>query len=264
MSRRFKDAWVLMDRIHDSDDSAEHLFQYLREKRTDVNSFFVVEQGTPDWTRLRKHHKKRVVAHGSTEWKLLMLNAAHLISSHADAAICFPSELRDFTPHPWRFTFLQHGVIKDDLSGWLNGRPIEVFVTSTRGEHESVVADRTPYRFTDKQVRLTGLPRFDLLHQQAARYPTERRDLILVSPTWRVWLVPKLERGSQRRGTYDRIADTDYMRTWLDFLRSAELEAAAKAHGVQVASAPAPEHGGGTLPGRAARAHSAVELPEHP
>ena len=46
---KYADSWVLMDRIHDADDSGEHLFDYLREHRPEINAWFVVERGTPDW-----------------------------------------------------------------------------------------------------------------------------------------------------------------------------------------------------------------------
>ena len=50
---RYHHAWVLMDRIHDADDYGERLFEHLRHEREDVNAWFVVEAGTPDWQRLR-------------------------------------------------------------------------------------------------------------------------------------------------------------------------------------------------------------------
>lgn len=238
--RRFADAWVLMDRIHNADDSAEHLFSWLRERRPGVNAYFVIERDTPDWHRLRAQYGDRVIAHGSEDWTALMLNAAHLISSHADVAVCLPPQLRPYRPWPWRFTFLQHGVIKDDLSGWLNSRPIDLFITSTLGEHESVVGEHTTYRYTEKETALTGLPRFDLLHSAAGRIPSDQRDLVLISPTWRMWLVPPLEDGSQRRGSYDWFAESEYCQAWLGLLRSPELERTCREQGLTIALLPHP------------------------
>ena len=61
--------------------------------RPKINAWFVIESGTPDWERLREAGYKRIVAHGSTLWKLLMLNARHLISSHADVPVMAPPEI---------------------------------------------------------------------------------------------------------------------------------------------------------------------------
>ena len=68
--RLFGEAWVLMDRIHDADDSGERLFSYLRTRRRKINSWFVVERGTPDYRRLRRRglppgRSARVAAPGS-------------------------------------------------------------------------------------------------------------------------------------------------------------------------------------------------------
>lgn len=236
----YRDAWVLMDRIHNADDSAEHLFAHLRDVEPDVNAWFVIESGTPDWKRLRDRYGKRVVAHGGKEWKALMLNASFLISSHADAAVVNPPALRPFAPLRRRFVFLQHGVIKDDLSGWLNQREIDLFITSTQPEYDSIVADHTSYRATSKETVLTGLPRFDLLHRAGTRFPVDERDLVLISPTWRDHLVPPLEVGTQRRGTYDWILETHYMKSWLALLGSPALVESAARHGLRIAVLPHP------------------------
>ncbi len=238
--QRFRDAWVLMDRIHNADDSAEHLFRHLRAHAPRTNAWFVVEEDTPDWERLRAEFGRRVVPHGSDTWKLLMLNATHLISSHADAPIVNPPSLRPFGPRRARFVFLQHGVIKDDLSGWLNPKPIDLFVTSTQGEYDSVVGDHTPYRYTTKETVLTGLPRFDMLMRSAERYPAERRDLILLSPTWRNDLVAPLEADSQRREAYDWITETEYWKNWTGLLLDEQLRSTARAQGLKVALLPHP------------------------
>ncbi|MBW9214104.1 bifunctional glycosyltransferase family 2 protein/CDP-glycerol:glycerophosphate glycerophosphotransferase [Mumia sp. zg.B53] len=240
VSRRLRRSWVLMDRIHNADDSAEHLFRYLRENRKDIDAKFVVQRGTPDWRRLRRAHGRRVVAHGSLLWKLLMLNCQHLVSSHADIAVCRPPAITSLAPPSYRFTFLQHGVIKDDLSSWLNHRPLDVFVTSTQQEHDSIVGDDTPYIYTERETKLTGLPRFDLLYEQGQRFGPDQRDVMLICPTWRVWLVPPLKRGSQRRELVEGIEETQYVHEWLEVLRSTELADAAARHGLKVAFLPHP------------------------
>jgi GT2 family glycosyltransferase len=242
--RTYADAWVLMDRLHDADDSAEHLFAYLRDNRPDVNAWFTVEAGTPDYERLKAgRHGDRVVAHGSHRWELLMLNCVHLISSHVDAPVHRPPRilkiLRPATP-TWRFTFLQHGVIKDDLSRWLNPKRIDLFVTSTAGEHASIAGSATPYTFSSKEVRLTGLPRFDRLRRAAEAVAPQDRTLLLVAPTWRHWLLPPAGRASQRRTVRDDFLETDFARHWLAVLRSPELADLAARRGLQVGFLPHP------------------------
>ena len=239
--RRFRDAWVLMDRIHDADDNGERLFEHLRAARPDVNAWFVIERGSPDWDRLRATHRGRVVAHGSWTWRLLMLNAVWLLSSHIDVPIANPPLLRNLVRRPtWKLAFLQHGVIKDDLSRWLNHRELELFVVSTEAELASIAADGTPYRFGAKETRLTGLPRFDRLLAKGRAVREEDRSLVLVAPTWRQWLAAPLATGSQRRSLDVAFWESDYIRSWTALLRSERIGAALARRGWRLGFMPHP------------------------
>jgi glycosyltransferase involved in cell wall biosynthesis len=243
LNRSFRDAWVLMDRIHDADDSGEHLFHYLREHRPDVNAWFVVEKGTPDWHRLKPLVGSRLVAHGSWRWVVLMLNCQHVISSHVDKPVHRPDRitamLKGGRP-TWRFSFLQHGVIKDDLSRWLNPKAVHLFVTSTAAEYASVAGDRTQYVYTSRETKLTGLPRFDRLLEAASRISSGERGLVLVAPTWRQWLTPPLEKGTQRRSLHGDFAETEYAVQWLGLLRSERLAKICADNGLRVGFLPHP------------------------
>lgn len=208
--KRYADSWVLMDGIEAAGCNGEALFRWLRAEHPEVNAWFVLAEGAQDWSRLRREFGKRVVAHGSLDWRVLMAHCAHLLASHADDEIVRPPDIAEFTAPSWRFTFLQHGVISEDLSGWLGGKPIDLFLTSTRGELESVAGDGSAYPFTTKEVRLTGLPRFDELLETGAAHGPGARDLVLVAPTWRRWLGPDA-------------VDSDFVRQWTALLSSEAL-----------------------------------------
>lgn len=240
-SARFRNAWVVMDRIHNADDNGERLFEYLRAERPDVNAWFVLERGQPDWARLKRAARGRLVAHGSFTWKMLMLNARWLVSSHADLAVSQPPAItRIRKQRRWRFAFLQHGVIKDDLSRWLNARDLDLFVVSTDAELESVAGDGTAYRFTSREARNTGLPRFDRLRRIGDAVPPEERDLVIVAPTWRHWLAKPVGRESQRRAVHDQFWDSDYVRNWLAVLRDPAIAEALQQRGLRLGFMPHP------------------------
>ncbi len=235
--RRYRRAWVLIDRVHDADDSAEHFFHWIRENRPRTNAWFVIEKGTPDYDRLRSQRVRKLIPYGSLRWKLLMLNCEHLISSHADAAITNPPGLKTLIPSPkWRYSFLNHGVIKDDLSAWLNPKNAEIFVTSTPGEYESICGDGTRYVYTSKETVLSGMPRFDKVREVGLRFPPEKRDLVLIAPTWRNWLVAPLAPGSQRRKLVDGFTETEFVKQWRAVLCAPELGELAQRHGLTVAT----------------------------
>jgi hypothetical protein len=238
---RFRDAWVLIDRIHDADDNGERLFEHLRRERPDINAWFVLERGTPDWDRLAATGERRLVAHGSWTWKMLMLNCAWLLSSHIDVPIARPPQLLRILAQPtWRLGFIQHGVTKDDLSRWLNHRELELFTVSTEPELAAVVGDGTAYRWTAKETRLTGLPRFDRLLAKGRAMPREDRNLVIVAPTWRQWLTLPLASGSQRRQLDADFWESDYIRNWTAVLRSEAIASALAKRGWRLGFMPHP------------------------
>lgn len=230
------DVWVLIDREDQGEDSAEVLFRYLRRHQSDTNAWFVVRRGTSTWKRLRADGHRRVAAYGSLWWKVLMLRAEFLISVQANPAVTTPTALARYRRRMrWRFIFLQHGVIKDDVSRWLNNKTFTMMLTSTHGEHQSIVGPDSRYVFSDLEIKLTGLPRFDALTEAEARTPeTKKRSAILIAPTWRKWL------DDLAADDLDAFASTEYAREWLGFITSPVLLEYARRHNLTVAVLPHP------------------------
>ena len=239
--RRYAGAWVFLDRIHDAGDSGEILFKHVRNHHPRINAWFTVVKDSPDYTRLKSEgYGDRLVAHGSTAWRMLMANCTHVLSSHADEPVMRPPEILAFTEPAWHFTFLQHGVIKDDLSRWLNYKQIDLFVTSTVPEYDSIAGEHTPYPFTTKETILTGLPRFDRLVTKGREFAGDSRDLVLLTPTWRQWLVANLAVGSQERHLARSVLDSEFVHRWVSLLKDPELARACQDAGVKLGFLPHP------------------------
>jgi len=234
-ARRFHDAWVLMDRPTDANDNAEHLFRYLRQHRPDVNAWFVLAKGCPDWQRLvLDGYGSRLIAYESPQWKVLMRHCVNLIVSHPDQDVIRPRSLRRYW-ESWTVTFLQHGVMRDDISRWMNTKRFELFVTSTPAETVSVTGDRTAYKFTSFETKMVGLTRFDRLHQIGAQYLPEKRDLVLVAPTWRELLNKPLGPGKARREIVDDFATSEFARQWSAFFADPTFISEVEKRGKRVA-----------------------------
>jgi glycosyltransferase involved in cell wall biosynthesis/CDP-glycerol glycerophosphotransferase (TagB/SpsB family) len=237
---RFGKAWVLMDRVVNTGDNGLRLFEYLRETRPDLNAWFVLHRDSPDWPALSRR-TNRLVAYGSWRWQLLMLNCHNLISSHVDPEIVRPKQiLQRGRATPWKFVFLQHGVIKNDISNWLNRRHLDLLVTSSPAEHESIVEDGSSYMLTEKEVKMVGLARFDRLRRIGAEVAEAEQRTILVAPTWRDWLAPRLPGELHRRVVPD-FADTDYGRNWLGILSSPKLADLCAREGLRIGFLPHPD-----------------------
>ena len=70
----------------------------------------------------------------------------------------------------WRFTFLQHGVTQNDLSRWINDKPIDLVLTATPDEQDGFVVGRDSLR-----PHLARL-RPHRLHASRPSAPPRRRD----------------------------------------------------------------------------------------
>ena len=237
---RYRDAWILMDRIGRADDNAEHLYRYLLRNRPDVNAWFLLDPKSRDWERLRAEGFT-LAAYGSDEAVLLYLNAVYKVSSHANANIEFPVSRSRFGSGKARFVYLQHGVIKDDMSLWLNSKDIALMATASMSEHESIAGDGNNYNLTPFEVKPTGLARHDSLYRAALHFAMEDRRTILVAPTWRQYLGKELSAASSDAARVAIFENSEYGRAWLELLRSPRLEAHCLRHGQRVLFLPHPE-----------------------
>ncbi|MDR1426139.1 MAG: CDP-glycerol:glycerophosphate glycerophosphotransferase [Bifidobacteriaceae bacterium] len=238
---KYAHAWALMDWVVDADENAERLFRYLRRRRPDINAFFILKRGVPDWKRLKRAgYGPRLIPYGSLRWRVLMLSAETMVSSHINQEVLSPVELMRLPLPAYSFVFLQHGVIRDDISRWLSAkRRIDLMVTTTPAEHASIVADCTPYFLTSKEVTMAGLARFDRLGELGKQYPPERRDYVLIAPTWRQELsVGRPTRPGERVALTDDFSESEFARNWLGLLRDRDFLARVEAAGKQVAFLP--------------------------
>src|SRR5699024_8875750 len=168
------------------------------------------------------------------------LDARHIVSSHADAYVCTPFVLSNGLRPKWKFVFLQHGVTKDNISRWLNGKKIAGMVTSTVDEFASIAGDHSPYKLSAKEVSLTGMPRHDTLAKKASAYGLDERSIITVMPTWRQFLVgDTIARGNRRHPKRD-FFESEFLRSWVDVLESSELKKMAEEHECRIMFMPHP------------------------
>lgn len=226
---KYANCWVLMDRDTQADDNAEHLYRYLQQNQPNTRIFFVINESSFDWSRL-KNDGFNLLPFGSDEHKLALLNASHLISSHADHYIFGGLDKKWYGDLlTYRYTFLQHGITKDDLSSWLNTKTIDCFVTATHPEFISI-AENGPYKLTHKEVALTGFARHDKLRS----LNNSDEKTILIMPTWRNSLIGPPSGVGNEREINPHFADTNYAKSWRDVLHSTSIKRLADDFGYKV------------------------------
>lgn len=223
----YNDIWLLMDRDVGADDNAEHVYRYLMHADSSQKIAFILRRESPDWSRLAKEGF-RLIAFGSLQHRLATLHARYVISSHADAyVISFLSQTWYGDLLKYRLVFLQHGVTQFDISSWLNPKPIDLFITSTPAETASITAETGTYKFTQREVVMTGMPRHDRLLQMAHL----REKLVVIMPGWRKYLVGETLGAGNLRHVNPDFIHSDYAKAWKNILHAPQLKALADKHG---------------------------------
>ena len=224
-------AWILMDRDNQADDNAEHLYRYISENHPEQDIYFALKKTSSDWKRLEQDGFN-LLEFGSSAFESKLKDCAKIISSHVDGYITH--YFKDNSLLDKDYVFLQHGITKDDLSGWLNTKKIACFVTATNPEYHSIVDNTTAYKFGKKEVKLTGFPRYDRL---LINNNTESKQ-ILIMPTWRSSIVGTYISGTERTRN-PNFMKTNYARHWHGFMNHAILKE-LNDQGYQIVFAPHP------------------------
>ncbi len=227
--------WLISDRPMKAGDNGEALFTWLCEHPIEgVEPVYALCKESEDWERMSKIG--RVTDFGSREYQMLFLRADLVVSSAADEWVinAFGKRrpyLKDL--YGFKFVFLQHGVTKDDISGWVNryNKDIRLFVTSAQRERESIV--NGPYGYDDQVVRQTGFPRHDSLLKRAES--TNPQHVIYLLPTWRKYLVKG--GANQRTGRNSHNEDfalSHYFKAYQDLISDETLNELLDSHGFEM------------------------------
>ncbi|EAI8832743.1 glycosyltransferase [Campylobacter coli] len=209
--------WLFADMSWRADDNAEHLYRYVMHNHPKQQIAFILSKNSIDYPRLKKEGFRLIDPKGFYS-KYLIYKADKIISSHIDRYIF--NALGGDTLKTKDFIFLQHGVTKDDLSRWLNQRKIDIFITSTKAEYDSIAGDFNQYKFSTKEVVLTGLARWDALIKNNVLNTKQ----ILIMPTWRKNIVGMVINFGTRE-LKDNFKESEYFQKWNSLLNSNDLKA---------------------------------------
>lgn len=222
-----KKIWLLSDRINLARDNGEALFQYLNRIDTgNVDVYFDISKKCSDYERMKQIGK--VVPHGSFRYCMYFLSADKIISAHIDEYVINAFGVkRDYLKNLFRFdfVFLQHGLTKDDLSGWVNrfNKNISLFVTAAKPEYQSIVDGN--YFYTDKEVKLTGFPRFDNL------VANKTKKQIIILPTWRKQLANSIDQKTGQRIYNDTFKNSAFFKFYDRLIQDERLLDCMREHG---------------------------------
>lgn len=228
-------SWLLMDRETKADDNAEHFYRYMMKNHPEQVCYFALNKTAPDWLRLEQEGFK-LVEFGTKNFEERISKAEKIISSHLEKHI--NNYFGDFYEDSKKFIFLQHGVTVHNLSSWINSkRNLHVFITVTYQEHKAIVSNFNDYKLTEKEVILTGFPRYDNLLLQN----NDKTNTILIMPTWRKNIVGEnIGIGSNTRTINTAFLETEYAKSWKSFLHSTALKKLIEKYQHNIIFAPHP------------------------
>ena len=220
-----KDLWIVCEDKNEARDNGYWFFKYVREHHPEQECVYAILNTSPDYEKVSR--LGQTVQYGSLMHWILYFASTKKISSqkagNPNAAIFYFLEVYGL----WRDkrVFLQHGVIINDLK-WLyfNVTKVDRFICGAYPEYEFI---KNTFGYPSGHVVYTGLCRFDGLHDKM-----ENHKLVLIMPTWREWIADEDARLKAYEGT-TVIPETNYFKSWNDFLQDERLEVMAQQYGVK-------------------------------
>ncbi len=227
---KYKDAWLICERGTEARDNAYWMFKYIREKHPEQKIYYIIDK------RNKKDYEKvkvlgDVIQFKSFEHKMAFIFSKMYISTHigymTDWSYLLYKKLFD-RKNKKKYVFLQHGIIKADLSDILNKQinQIDLFITSTKEERENIL-NNPNYGYKPEEVVLTGLARYDNLNNYKVK------EQILLMPTWRNYLVsPSYKK--EKSGFEEIFLKSEYYKTYKSLLNSDKLKELLKKYKIKL------------------------------
>lgn len=119
------------------------------------------------------------------------------------------------------FIYLQNGIIKDDLSLYLNriATNFDLLISSSAKEYKSFINYKYGYNY--KSIVLTGLSRFDNLKNLQKEIQKEK--IILIFPTWRMYIKGIRDLITHESIPSESFLNTTYFHFYNDLISNKEL-----------------------------------------
>ena len=182
-----KHIWLYADRPFSADDNATHLFKYAITQNDNAKKYFVICKDSKDYNKM-KSISKNILKYGSLKHKFYYIFSEKMISAFIKSSFINPF-YRNSIPYSGLFTadnyFLQHGIIKDDLSKNIKkyDKNLSLIVTSADMERDTFFEYK--YNYDENVVQVLGLPRYDNLKNLS------NNKIILFTPSWRSYIKNK-------------------------------------------------------------------------
>ena len=220
--------WLINDRRDRAGDNGEFFFRYIKSiKLRGIKAYFVIEKNSSDFNRLRKFGD--ILDIDSNKYLYKFLKADKIITSISNSWVTNPFNkdevyIRDLLH--FDIVFLQHGIIKDDLSMFLNrlNQNYSLFVTSSKREYKSILSKT--YGYNPHNIILTGLPRYDYLENM--RNIVRIKKQIVIIPTWRMNFLGTRDLITYKSIHSDKFINTEFFKFYNNLINEKNILSAMK------------------------------------
>ena len=150
--------WLINDRKSEAGDNGEYFFRYLYQlKPKGIKFFFSIKKNSTDYERLKIYDN--IIDLDSTLYLSIFLKADKIISSVSESWVsnAFGEDGKYIVDlYHFDFIYLQNGIIKDDLSLYLNriATNFDLLISSSAKEYKSFINYK--YGYSYKSIVLTG------------------------------------------------------------------------------------------------------------
>lgn len=223
--KAYSSAWLITDEPYEARDNGYHLFKYICQHHSEQKCFFAIKKSSKDYQKIKNIGS--VIEFGSIQHWVAYFNCKYIISSQKsdgkpNGNLCVFLELVGIV-HV-KNVFLQHGITINNAR-WLyaDRAKIDCFITSATPETSYI---KQYFGYPKDTICETGLSRFDVLHDFV-----NKKNRILIMPTWRGWLILKSKRSDDIQSDFIK---SEYLEKWTELLNSRRLEEYAKHYGLEI------------------------------
>ncbi len=219
--------WMTFDQLFKGGDNGEYFYRYVSERQDkgNVRIYYVVNKGTKEYQELKQKYGNTVLAFNSLRHKLISLHTDYVFATRVAVNIYMgywkqtERYFRDLLNA--KVFCLQHGLTIQKIAQYQNRLydNTRLYFCVSPAEVQNLL--HPVYGYEEKELILTGAPRYDGLVNDDKRY-------ILLSPTWR----RNVTAGTNKKGSNHEYSPnfkhTEYFRIYNSLINDQRLIEAAQ------------------------------------
>lgn len=223
-----RNIWVTFDKTYKAGDNGEYMYQYLLNNK-DVEIYYVIRKEAPDYNRLIKQNRKRILTYRSLKMRIVCLHAKLILDTHANVKsycginVGIPYFSGIFNGDA---VCIQHGLTIQEIAQYQNRLFDNLKMYCIVSPLEEKNLESKYYDFDKSQIVYTGIARYDGL------VPNDKKN-ILITPTWRRNIVNS-SIANMKKGHNDNFIESDYYKIYNSLINNKRLIECAEKTGYKI------------------------------